>query len=102
MPLEDVDFQAGITTILEAMAMGKPVVCSRSTGQTDTIIDGVTGVYCAPGDAEALNTAITGLIDRPEDAERIGQAARRWVVDHADIEVYAARLGQVVDALTSA
>ena len=32
MPLHDVPFQAGVTTILEAMSMGKPVVCSRSRG----------------------------------------------------------------------
>ena len=50
MPLHDVEFQAGITTILEAMAMGKAVVCSKTRGQTDALVDGVTGIYVPPGD----------------------------------------------------
>ena len=52
MPLHDVDFQAGITTILEAMAMARPVICSRTRGQTDTIVDGENGIYVTPGNAE--------------------------------------------------
>src|SRR5436190_19253658 len=67
MPLHDVPFQAGVTTILEAMAMGKAVVCSRSRGQTDVIDDGITGVYVAPGDAAALRAAIEELLG---DGER--------------------------------
>ena len=43
VPLQETDFQAGITTILEAMSMGRAVVCTRTTGQTDTIVDGETG-----------------------------------------------------------
>jgi hypothetical protein len=35
VPLLDVPFQAGVTTILEAMAMEKTVICSRTLGQTD-------------------------------------------------------------------
>jgi len=37
VPLYDVDFQAGVTTILEAMAMAKPVVVTRSQGQIDIV-----------------------------------------------------------------
>ncbi|CAN0275349.1 unnamed protein product, partial [Phaeothamnion confervicola] len=49
MPLQESEFQAGITTILEGMSMGKPVVCTRTTGQTDTIVDGVNGRYVSVG-----------------------------------------------------
>jgi glycosyltransferase involved in cell wall biosynthesis len=45
MPLQEVDFQAGVTTLLESMAMAKPIICTRTTGQTDVITDGVTGRY---------------------------------------------------------
>ncbi len=92
VPLLETDFQAGITTILEAMAMGRAVVCSRTAGQTDTIEDGVTGVYVPPGDVAALRTAIGALLADPERAGRLGAAGRDWVREHADIDVYAARL----------
>src|SRR4029079_2076138 len=54
VPLEVTDFQAGITPILEAMSMGKAVICTRTPGQTDTIVDGETGIYVEPGDPGAL------------------------------------------------
>lgn len=99
VPLQDVDFQAGITTILEGMAMGKAVICSRTRGQTDTIVDECSGVYVPPGDVMALRAAIERLLDRPELAAGLGAAGRRWVVEHADVRVYAERLGRHVDQL---
>jgi glycosyltransferase involved in cell wall biosynthesis len=99
VPLVDNDFQAGITTILEAMAMGKAIVCTRTRGQIDVIVDGSTGVYVPPGDIEALRTAIEQLLADPARAARLGTAARAWAVAEADIETYATRLAGVVDAL---
>jgi len=39
VPLLDVDNQAGITTIMEAMSMGKAVIVSHARGQTDVVRD---------------------------------------------------------------
>lgn len=100
MPLVEVDFQAGITSILEAMAMARPVLCSRTAGQTDTIMDGETGWYVTPGDPAALRSKIVDLLDDSAEVERIGAAARQWVVQHADIEVYADRIAEVAAAAT--
>ena len=33
---------------LEAMAAGKPVLACRSGGPVESIVDGVTGILCAP------------------------------------------------------
>ncbi|MEM9038269.1 MAG: glycosyltransferase family 4 protein [Actinomycetota bacterium] len=99
MPLVEVEFQAGITTILEAMAMSRAVVCTRTTGQTDTIVEGSTGRYVPPADVEALRSAIVDLIDDDAERRRLGDEARRWVVAHADIDVYAERLARSVAAV---
>ena len=99
MPLVDVEFQAGITTILEAMAMARPVICTRTLGQTDTIADGETGIYVPPGDPAALRAAIERLLADRDEAARLGERARRWAVDYADIEVYARVLAGVVDEI---
>jgi glycosyltransferase involved in cell wall biosynthesis len=101
MPLEEVDFQAGITTILEAMAMSRAVVCSRTAGQDDTIVEGETGRYVPPGDADALRSAIVALLDDPAEAERLGRGGRSWVEQHASIERYADRLAGWVAVLRS-
>jgi glycosyltransferase involved in cell wall biosynthesis len=94
VPLEETDFQAGITTILEAMSVGLPIVCTRTIGQTDTLVDGVTGVYVPPGDAAALRAAVERLLASDSEAGAIGHAARVWAVEHADIERYAERLAR--------
>jgi glycosyltransferase involved in cell wall biosynthesis len=98
VPLQDTDFQAGITTILEAMSMGKAVICTRTTGQTDAIVDGETGLYVPPADIERLRSAIQQLLGDPTAATNLGHAGQRWVRTHADIDVYVNRLADVVRA----
>jgi glycosyltransferase involved in cell wall biosynthesis len=103
MPLEDVEFQAGITAILEAMSMQRAVVCSRTHGQTDAVIEGETGTYVAPGDPAALRAALEHLLLHPEEAERMGKAGRRVVLQHMSLDRYAERLGGLVrEALDAA
>jgi glycosyltransferase involved in cell wall biosynthesis len=92
MPLYNVNFQAGVTAILEAMAMERAVVCSLTPGQTDVIVDGETGVYVPPEDPEALRAAIERLIDHSEEAERMGKAGRAKVEREMKLERYVAGL----------
>jgi glycosyltransferase involved in cell wall biosynthesis len=96
VPLEDTDFQAGITTILEAMSMGRAVICTRTKGQTDAIVDGESGVYVPPGDAATLRTAIERLVADPAEAARLGANGRAWVLEHASLDAYVERLAAVV------
>ena len=96
VPLLETDFQAGVTTILEAMAMSKAVVCSKTSGQTDVIVHGETGLYVDPADVEALRDTIRVLLDDPDQAGRLGDAGRRWVVANAAVSVYADRLAAAV------
>ena len=96
VPVEDTDFQAGITAILEAMSMGLAVICSRTAGQTDTVVDGETGILGPPGDPVALRGAIEALLADTERAHRFGTAGRAWVCQHADVVTYAARFAELV------
>jgi glycosyltransferase involved in cell wall biosynthesis len=96
VPLEDTDFQAGITTILEAMAMGKAVVCTLTRGQTDVVVDGENGLSVPPGDPVALRQAIERLLADPAEAARFGVNGRRWVEEHADLDAYVARLATLL------
>ena len=76
VPLLRNDFQAGVTTILEAMAMGKAVVVSATRGQTDVISDGVTGMLVRPEHPDHLREAIHFLLDHPSERRRLGRNAR--------------------------
>lgn len=97
MPLEPVEFQAGITAILEAMSMERAVVCSRTPGQTDAVIDGETGVYVPQGDPTALRAAMERLLQHPEEAERMGKAGRKVVLQHMSLNRYVEGLARLVN-----
>jgi glycosyltransferase involved in cell wall biosynthesis len=101
MPLYDVDFQAGVTAILEAMAMGRAVVCSRTRGQTDVVRDGENGVYVPPGDARVLRAAIAALLADPERADRLGQAGRQLVEREMSLAAYVGRLKRIIGSTST-
>ena len=99
MPLEEVDFQAGVTAILEAMAMGKAVICTRTPGQTDVLVEGETGIYVPPGDPQALRAAIERLLQHPEEAERMGRNGRRVIEQQMNLDHYVAGLRSHIQAV---
>jgi glycosyltransferase involved in cell wall biosynthesis len=96
VPLYETDFQAGVTTILEAMAMGKAVIASSTRGQRDVIQDGVNGLYVPPGDVAALRAAITNLLASPERAAQLGANARRTMETEMSLDLWADRIAKVV------
>lgn len=96
LPLHDMIHPGGINTLLEAMATGRPIVVSDSRGVKDYVSDGVTMVTAPPGDARALAEAIVKLTQFPDDARRLGDNARRFVVEQCDNRVYARRMAEIV------
>ncbi len=62
--------------VIEAMALGKPVVAGDAAGPTEVITDGVNGLLTPYGDAPALARAILHYLDDPEFARKTGAAAR--------------------------
>lgn len=96
MPLFEVNFQAGVTAILEGMAMGKAIVCSKTAGQRDVIVDHENGLYVPPEDAKALHEAINYLLQNPDEAERMGKNGRSLIEDYMSLKNYVERLNEYV------
>ncbi len=65
--------------VLEAMAVGVPVLATRVGGVPELIEDGRTGVLFAPGDTAALAQRSLDLLRRPDEQERIALRAREEV-----------------------
>jgi glycosyltransferase involved in cell wall biosynthesis len=102
MPLENVKFQAGVTAILEGMAMGKAVICSRVPGQTDVVVEGDNGRYVTSGDPATLRTEIRRLLSDPEEAARLGANGRKLIEREMNLDLYAQRLaGFLSDAVNA-
>jgi glycosyltransferase involved in cell wall biosynthesis len=88
MPLYNVNFQAGVTALLEAMAMEKAIICSKTPGQTDVIIEGETGLYVPPEEPAALRAAICHLLEHQEEAARMGRNGRQLIEERMSLEQY--------------
>lgn len=86
---------------VEAMAAGKPVVASATSGLVDVVRDGRNGVLVPPGDPEALAWAIADLLTHPERARRLGETAREDAQAYG-VEVMMARLEALYERLLQA
>jgi lipopolysaccharide/colanic/teichoic acid biosynthesis glycosyltransferase/glycosyltransferase involved in cell wall biosynthesis len=75
--------------LLEAAAMGLPIVTTDSPGCNDVVQPGVSGLLVPPRDVPALITAIEHLLDHPEQRRAFGQAARARAVAEFDLDVVA-------------
>lgn len=102
VPLYDNDFQAGVTTLLEAMAMGKAVIVTQSVGQRDVIEHGVNGIYVPPGDPRALRAAIVELLACPEKAAELGANARKTIETDMSLDLWAERISKVTREIGAA
>jgi glycosyltransferase involved in cell wall biosynthesis len=62
--------------LLQAMALGKPTICSAIGGLPEIVDRGAAGLLCRPADAKDLARQIRTLYSDPALCRRLGQAAR--------------------------
>ncbi|HUQ70416.1 MAG TPA: glycosyltransferase family 4 protein [Planctomycetaceae bacterium] len=79
--------QQGIGTImLEAMALGRPVIATRVGGVYRVVRDNETGLLVPPSDSARLADRILELLNDPAHARRVGDAAREEVRREFSVE----------------
>jgi glycosyltransferase involved in cell wall biosynthesis len=89
------------TTLIEAAAVGRPVVATRVGGVPEVVSDGRTGLLVPPGDPFRLGEAVADLLEDPARRAAMGAAARRTAVARFDARIWARRLREVYErALT--
>jgi glycosyltransferase involved in cell wall biosynthesis len=71
--------------LLEAMAAGLPVVCTRAGGVPEAVVDGHNGYLTAPGDSIGLAQAMIRMARQP-DLERMGALGRTIAQDRFPME----------------
>lgn len=72
-------------TVLEAMAMGRPVITTDAPGCRETVVDGDNGFLVPVKSADALATAMLRFTESPELAARMGQRSRQIAEDKYDV-----------------
>jgi len=83
--------------LLEAMAVGCPVVATRVGGIPDIVADGTTGLLVPPRDDRALAEAILTLLRDRSRRAAYGEAARRHVDGRFDIETMVRNIERLYD-----
>ncbi|MFH1417945.1 MAG: glycosyltransferase [Planctomycetota bacterium] len=71
-------------SLMEAMALAKPVVATDVLGTQELVIDGVTGYLTPFGDTEAMAAKILLLAKDSAERRRMGEAGRDRVAGHFD------------------
>ena len=70
-------------TVVESLAVGTPVIATRTGGVAEVLEDGVNGLVVEPGDLAALAGAITRFFEEPGLAERLREGSVPSVADYA-------------------
>lgn len=84
-------------SILEAMALSRPVVASAVGGIPEMIEDGVTGLLVPPHDPDALSAAIVRLLRDHPFADTIARAARDQIHDRFCVELMVHAIESIYD-----
>lgn len=85
--------------VLEAMAVGLPVVGTRVEGVPEVIREGIEGVLVEPGDEVALAGAVARLAAEPQALARMGAAGRQRQREVYSDQAMARRVAEVYDQL---
>jgi glycosyltransferase involved in cell wall biosynthesis len=78
--LQEREIAIGQSVLLEAMAMGKPVVATRVKGTVDYVRHMESGILVPPRDPVALRDAIQMLMADANLRRRLGESARAQIV----------------------
>ena len=73
-------------SVIEAEAIGRPVVTTDSVGCRDTVVDGKNGYMIPIKDSDALAMALKKLIDNPDLRQTMGKNAREFAVSRFDVK----------------
>ena len=74
-------------SLIEADAIGRPIITSNSVGCKETVIDGENGFLIQPKDVDALTEKLDILLGDAELRQKMGKAARAYAEKYFDIQV---------------
>ncbi len=102
LPLQPTERSTGQVVLLEAMAMGKPVITTRAPGTMDYIHDGEDGLLVEHANPRALAQRCKELMASPEERRRIGSTARERVRQRHGNDAHARAKLEAIRALHGA
>jgi glycosyltransferase involved in cell wall biosynthesis len=98
LPVRENTYSGATSVLLQAMAMGKPVVVSRTAAiaRGYHLEDGVNVRLVPPGDLDALERAVSEILSDPEGAAALGARARETVERHLTWQHYTGAIRELL------
>jgi len=89
----------GLTSLLDAMAMGKAVIMTyHRQANIDVVKEGI-GLWVDPGDEKGWEKAITYLLDHPQETQEMGQRGRRLAEEKYNLERFSSQLAATLKSV---
>ena len=85
--------------VLEAMAMGVPLVASRHAGIPEAVVDGETGILTEEAQSRQVAAGICRFLEDKEFARRCAVAAEKRVRERFDLAVQTGKLEAIYDSV---
>lgn len=79
-------------TVLEAMAMGRPILTTDTQGCRETVRNGENGFLVPAKDATALAEKMLWFAGHPERIPEMGEASRRYAIEKFDVHMVNANM----------
>jgi len=98
LPVKENEYSGATTTLLQAMAMGRPTVVSAVSAicKGYGLIDGINCRLVKPGYPEKFEKALLQLLKDPESAEKMGQEGRKHVTTHLSWDLFEKSLLHII------
>ena len=87
--------------IMEASAVGLPVVSTKHAGIMDVVVHGETGFLVEERDIDAMAEYMVKLLENPKQAEIMGQAGRERIKQYFTIEISSEKVWQLIKKVVS-
>jgi glycosyltransferase involved in cell wall biosynthesis len=91
---------AGSTSVLEAQAMGKPVVVTQLPGISEYAKPEETGLFAEGNNPSSLAEKIDWLWRNPDRARTMGQNGQMWIRENFSLKTWIHKIADVVEELS--
>lgn len=98
---KDGDKEGTPVSILEAMAVGLPVVSTKHAGIRDVVLHNKTGYLVEEHDIDGMASYMIDLIERPEEAREIGRRGKERILENYTINQHLGKINELLKKATN-
>ena len=96
IPCLEHPYTVGLTTLVEALALGMPIICSRNPNFEIDIDKEKIGITVEYGDIQGWEKAIRYIAEHPEEAKQMGERARKLAENHFNLNIFAHEIAETL------